>query len=571
MKRDIVLNIKTKFENAQTIQELEDTLEEINKEMVDLDENSDAFKELSKISEDATKEVGELNEKVKDLNGQSGKLKGGIESLTSVTDIFGGAMGDLFSKLENVGSQITKLSGGLKSAASSARGTSKAMRILKVAIASTGIGLLVIALGSLVSYFTQTQRGADKVSKALAGLRAGVAVIVDRFSKLGEGLVSLFKGDFSEARDIFKDAVSGIAEEIANETKQAATLESQLQALERREVELITVQAKRRSEIERLKLLAQENFEDSQKAAAFTRQAIELERKQTQEQISLAKERARIIKANVGLGESMLEDEREAAQAQAEVIRLEAERDSRLKELTSQLRGFRSAQKSANEAVEEGIEIDKQVAIEAPKERDKLQERVEYGMQVAHLINQEVSAEENRVKKLIQFEKYLYDAKLQSATIGLNAVANLVNSFASQDEKRAEKIFKLQKGVAIAQAILDTYSATQSIFAAAAANPTTILFPAQPFIAAGAALAAGIANVNRIKNQQFQSSSVSASGFGGGGGVGVGQAPTDFNPITPTLEISEPERQIKVFVTETDIRNSTNTVSGIYNRAVVTE
>ena len=58
----------------------------------------------------------------------------------------------------------------------------KGFKSLRVAIAATGIGLLVIALASLVSFFTKTQRGADKLSQAMKGIGAVVDVLIDRVS-----------------------------------------------------------------------------------------------------------------------------------------------------------------------------------------------------------------------------------------------------------------------------------------------------------------------------------------------------------------------------------------------------
>ena len=49
--------------------------------------------------------------------------------------------------------------------------TSLAMKILRGAVISTGIGALVIALGSLIAYFTSTQEGIDKVNKVLTPLK----------------------------------------------------------------------------------------------------------------------------------------------------------------------------------------------------------------------------------------------------------------------------------------------------------------------------------------------------------------------------------------------------------------
>jgi hypothetical protein len=62
----------------------------------------------------------------------------------------------------------------------------------------------------------------------------------------------------------------------------------------------------------------------------------------------------------------------------------------------------------------------------------------------------------------------------------------------------------IQKASSIAQATIETYKGANAIFASAAANPSSILFPAQPFIAAGLAIGSGIANVAKIASQKFE-------------------------------------------------------------------
>jgi len=585
-QKDIALNIKVKFEGANTVQELEDVLNDINKELDQVEEGSEAFDILTDTANKATKEVKQVNDKVKDLNGQSKTLKNGMQGLSSVTDIFANAFGDLFNQLKGVGEQMTRLNGVFKSSTSSIGGSSKALRIFKVALASTGIGLLIIALGSLVSYFTNTQRGADKVSKALAGLKAGVAVIVDRFSSLGEGLIALFKGDFSEAGDIFKKAVSGIADEISREAKEAVSLENRLQELEQREIQLIEVQAKRRAEIEKMKLLAQENFENADKAAAYTQRAIDLERKQASEQISIAKERASIIKANVGLGESMNEDLRASAEANARVIELEAERDSKLKELTSQLRGFAAAQKSANEVIEYGADItDKEEAmLDADIENDpEYNYLIQKGQAILDLQNwqaklkleaekdafdDEVAWQEYRAKKLVEIEA---NAKQQRVDLALSLYDNLnalSQTFFADTEEGQKKAFEFNKAVSTAEAIVQTYLSASKAY-------TSQLIPGDPSsigratLAAGLAVASGLARVATIQRTQFNSTAPSSTD--GGGGLPPTTNQIQSNPNVPIIETGGEGQLIKVFVTETDIRNSSKKMTSIYSKAIVTE
>nr|MCK4929698.1 hypothetical protein [Nanoarchaeota archaeon] len=154
------------------------------------------------------------------------------------------------------------------------------------------------------------------------------------------------------------------------------------------------------------------------------------------------------------------------------------------------------------------------------------------------------------------------DAKIQLALDGLTAVMDLTSAFAKDNEASQRKAFEINKKLQIAQALIQTYQGVQAIFAARAASPETILFPAAPFIAAGIALASGLANVQNIRKQQFSGGSGSGS-FGGGGGVpGGGAAAPQIDAVTNTSTLLSQDAQ-KVYVTETDISETQNKVSVI--------
>lgn len=131
------------------------------------------------------------------------------------------------------------------------------------------------------------------------------------------------------------------------------------------------------------------------------------------------------------------------------------------------------------------------------------------------------------------------DAKLQAASDALGAINGLVSAFAKGDEKRAKAAFKIQKAVSIAQATVDTYKGANAIFASAAANPATVLFPAQPFIAAGVAIASGLANVATIAQQQFQGGTSPGANNETApnlpGDTGGGSQPAQFNPLAASF------------------------------------
>ena len=283
---------------------------------------------------------------------------------------------DLEGGLEGVTAQADKLTGGLVSGfRNGVAGIKKgitAMKSLKVAVAATGIGLLLIAITALTSYFTKTQRGADKLSQALKGIGAVVDVLVDRISTFGEGLFKILSGDFSEGVDILKGTLSGLGEEIRNEAKAAIDLEKAQQALEDRQISLIKVNAQRRASIEKLRLAAEDTTKTDKERADALREAAKLQNDIADDEISIAKERARIIRERVALGESSRDDIREQAEAEARIIELEAERDRRLKSLQTRLNAFTKGTEDNTDATDANAEALKKLNEEIAKRNEAL-------------------------------------------------------------------------------------------------------------------------------------------------------------------------------------------------------
>ena len=171
-QKDIALNIKVKFEGANTVQELEDVLKEINKEMENVDENSHAFAILKNTASKATKEIQELNTKIKDLNGEAKTVKSGMEGLKGSTELVTQANGKLASSFENITSNggaiavLDSLTGGLATKLKDAFEASKlfnfSLKGMKTALISTGIGAFVVLLGLAVAYW-------DDIKDAITG------------------------------------------------------------------------------------------------------------------------------------------------------------------------------------------------------------------------------------------------------------------------------------------------------------------------------------------------------------------------------------------------------------------
>ena len=316
---------------------------------------------------------------------QFGKDAG--SAFDSFAAAFGINMGKVREGLSKVNTSLTATTTGFKSAAAGSNIFTKALGILKTAIIATGIGALIVALGSLISYFTKTQRGADFLHKVMKAIGTTTSVLVDRLSALGEtifnafsnpkeaifdlweaiktnivnrftGLIDLFEavGNGLEAlwkRDMtglktaayeagtaivqmtsgldeaqqkkLADGIRGITTEIKEEAKASFQLEAARQRLRDREISLIEIQAKRRKELEAARLLAKdETVSAKERLDALTR-AQGLEQQTLKENTELQKQRISVMQQEVDLGESMAEDYRMLAEEKAKLHQIESE------------------------------------------------------------------------------------------------------------------------------------------------------------------------------------------------------------------------------------------------------
>jgi len=189
-----------------------------------------------------------------DINANSAKLSQGLAKANSslggtgkAASGFGKIMNDVFKEaagyIDNIIPGFSNFTSKLLSGGKAVGTLSGAFKVLKVAIASTGIGLLVIAIGSLVALFTKTDRGADKLSEKLAGIKAVINVLIQRLALFGEGLLMFLKGDFRGGIDKMKESFSNLKDEIKDSYTEAEKIKQSLNNLADVEAEFILTEA----------------------------------------------------------------------------------------------------------------------------------------------------------------------------------------------------------------------------------------------------------------------------------------------------------------------------------------
>lgn len=271
-----------KGENLKNrINEITDSLKGAEEETQRFYRNVGNYTEaITKAAEANIPFIQEIHNSVTALSGLKGYLSDVKNEFVKIKDGY----------LEGASAAKT-LSGTQKAAAVSTNLLSTAMKILKVALISTGIGAIVVALGSLVAYLTKTQKGVEIVSKAMAALGAAVNVIIDRLAKLGGAIVKLFTGDFTGALSDTKEAFSGIGDEIARETKLAWELKDVLNQLEKQEIMLSMRRAANKAQITELKKIADDTTKSVQERKDAIEKAYKLEQEDLKLQTEIAEKR----------------------------------------------------------------------------------------------------------------------------------------------------------------------------------------------------------------------------------------------------------------------------------------
>ena len=208
---------------------------------------------------------------------------------------------------------------------------------IKAGIMSTGIGLLVIAIGSLVTYFTQTEKGAEKLKVIFAGVGAAVSVITDRISKFGGAIVKFFRGDFKGAGQDMKDTFKGIGAEIAADVALMMELEKRSNALQDSERALNVETAQRRAEIEQLKMIAEDVTKTEEERLEAAKKAFNIEQELLDKRVANAKEAVEIAKQQVAASESSEEDLDNLAQKEIDLANIRGESATKQIELNNKI------------------------------------------------------------------------------------------------------------------------------------------------------------------------------------------------------------------------------------------
>jgi len=195
------------------------------------------YEELTKELKDNNKAIVEADQNAGDYKTSIGDYAGQLSIVQKVTALQTQAQGFL-NAVVNTGTKSTNFA-------------TKSLKFLKIALVSTGVGVLVLALGALVSFLTTTQEGMDKVTavtRPLAAIFEKIkGVVQDLGSNVFAGLAQIMSGDIAEGlkslsggfKQAFSDVKTAVAEGIIAGTK----LDQLTKQIEKSEIALTTQRA----------------------------------------------------------------------------------------------------------------------------------------------------------------------------------------------------------------------------------------------------------------------------------------------------------------------------------------
>lgn len=412
--------------------------------------------------------------------------------------------------------------------------TATSFRVLKTAIAATGIGLAVVAIGELISVISNYTSAADKAKEAQDKLNESI-------KKGAEDALEVEIAKINQTGELLKAEAKlrGDSEKEINEIEQS-TRRLRIAARNRynKEVENIDFEAARKNQI------AIKNEQDAIRLADINFQISEKERRKKDKEARLQEELEQQKKLD--------EIAKRVRQAGLDFEKVQLETTERKKK------------QAEEDRIKEQEDADKFLEQEFERENARLEA-------INEARNKNLEREKARQDEELKATQALQDAKFAAASAGVNLLGALVG----ENEKVANALFIVDKALAVAKIVIDTQREIASI----TSNPFLTALPDLgasikiPAIA-GAKIraAASIGTIAATTIAKFKGGSTSAN-FGSGGAIsntGVPIVPTQQAQLTQLNQqtINAIGNQaIRAYVVETDITSNQKRVQAIKQRA----
>lgn len=562
---------------VKSLKDLRKELMEYKNQMTNLEEGSDAFLEVARNAGEVKHQIDEINASIKGASADFGDMVGNVTNVAAgITGAFQAVAGGLQAlgvESEAIDEAIARMQGlmavtqglsaiddGIKSfkkLTTAINVSSKGLGGFKKALIGTGLGALVVVLGSIIANWDEFSKSIGISEQAMTKfgdvMKGVLNSALSMIGGVGKAISRLITGDFKGAGEAIKEgfALQKNFTEGVKKSEEERTKKEREEAAERKKIAQEEAQKK---------IDEQNRLLDEYRAKEQEKIDIELERlkrsgktesEQLEEQIRLEQERLKFIEEGTLEYEQQLTKVHELKQELTELntpkeekkkevkpqkLEIDTEND-KLKELA---KGYYTLEETATETFNR---ISEELALAL--ERD--------------LITQEQydTAVKNLAKERARF---VAQQSVQTFAAASNMITTLLDGIADQQDTTNREGFEKSKRLQIASATIQMLTGITTALSGAFTTKTGPWDIALAAIQAATIAASGAMNINKIKQQTFNGGGASASVSSGAVNNTI-LPPVQYSNSVQFAETNGAIQNQRVYVVENDIVNTINKVS----------
>ena len=207
-------------------------LDRAEKEYEDLRKANDAaFKSGTEQIAKQVNSVAKLEQESKKLNETTKQGNSQVVEAIKNYRIFGVSINDVQERMARANAVLKSYTAGTRAAGAGNTFLSRTLRVLRVALLSTGIGAIVVALGSLVTFLTTTQRGMDALTAVTRPLTTIMQRLLGVVQDLGGDVFDGLTKAVNDPIQAFKDLGQAIVDNLINRARSIGVFSEAIQNL----------------------------------------------------------------------------------------------------------------------------------------------------------------------------------------------------------------------------------------------------------------------------------------------------------------------------------------------------
>ena len=582
-------------ESARTVKELRKELRDLKDQLLSTQQGTEEYNrtmvKAADIQHELKEQMEEINSSAMDFGQKLGNvtktmtgISGAITAATGALSLFGieneeaqKKMTATMTSLIGITEGLSKMDDGIKAfkrLTIAVNSSSKAMGVFKTALISTGLGALVVVLGSVIAYwdeFTEAIGLSAKQMERLGDIARGVFnVFTSSLKGIAQALGKMIKGDFKGAWESLKDGFSvvknfneGVAEseskreeEKTKKAKEEAEKRAKIADDEyKKRIEAAQKLAKYEKDMAAAKTRGEESGRYTQ--GAFDREMkyfdtlFKVYRKDSEEYNNLVLEKEQFLQdwENHFAEEAKKEEETNKQKAEAAKKAAEEKKERAHQARVAMLQSFDEDLMTEQQKLDQRYQMLIDAATKEGEDTTKITEW--YEKEKTRIVEEE----EEKQMQIRQSKLKAYEA------IG-NGIGDVLGSISDMMAEGTEE----QKGLAIASTTIQMLTGIASALAMTYTTHTGWWDWAIGISQAASIAAAGIASITKISQVKSDGSGASISVPSVNMGAVVASAPDFVQSVDGAMTQTAITDQ-KVYVTEHDITETQKKVQVAQNRA----